>query len=112
MAKTMSNKKRKGAAQQAKATPKRPKTQAIASPPDSNSDGATFEPKNLQTLILDEELGTTVETLKTLTKYPNLIKSKPCRDLRAAVYDFRQASTTGSISAGMFLLDPDGDITD
>lgn len=42
-----------------------------------------------------------VETLQSLTEHPALIKSKACKDLRAAVYNFRQASTTGMAAAGM-----------
>lgn len=55
---------------------------------------------SLHTVISDEEISITVETLVALAQYPNLIKSKACRDLRTAVYDFRQASTTGLNTAG------------
>jgi hypothetical protein len=55
----------------------------------------TAEPKNLSTIISDEELEITVETLATLTEHPSIIKSKPCKGLRAAVFDFREACTTG-----------------
>ncbi len=58
------------------------------------------EVKNVQTVVSEEELEITVETLATLAQYPNLIKSKPCKDLRAAVHDFRQACTTGVNAAG------------
>ncbi|KAL7781559.1 hypothetical protein V8C37DRAFT_398158 [Trichoderma ceciliae] len=54
-----------------------------------------FEVKQLQTIISDEELDITIETLKTLAHYPTLTKSKLCRNLRTAVYDFRQSCTTG-----------------
>ncbi|KAF2427516.1 prolyl 4-hydroxylase [Tothia fuscella] len=64
---------------------------AILSPEQSPN----TEPKSLNTLISEEELDVTVETLQTLTEYPNLIKSKACKDLRGAVYDFRQACTIG-----------------
>ncbi|KAK5992024.1 hypothetical protein PT974_05420 [Cladobotryum mycophilum] len=53
------------------------------------------EIKNLQTVISDEELDITIETLTTLAQYPSLTKSKLCRTLRTAVYDFRQSCTTG-----------------
>ncbi|KAI6784008.1 uncharacterized protein J7T54_004554 [Emericellopsis cladophorae] len=53
-------------------------------------------PSNLHTVISDEELEITVETLETLSQYPSLIKGKSCKDLRVAVYDFRKASTTGN----------------
>lgn len=61
--------------------------------------GAAYEPKLLQTLVPDEDLEITVDTLRALAENPGLIKSKACRDLRAAVFDFRQACTTGSISS-------------
>ncbi|PYI31873.1 hypothetical protein BP00DRAFT_395592 [Aspergillus indologenus CBS 114.80] len=72
------------------------KTNSILTPP---PDGGSLEPKNLQTVVSDEELDITIETLTTLTQYPSLTKSKACKDLRAAVYDFRQACTTGVNSA-------------
>jgi len=54
----------------------------------------------LQTLISEEELEVAVDTLKTLTKYPSAIKAKGARELRAAVYDFRMACTTGMSAGG------------
>ncbi|KAL7902895.1 hypothetical protein HDV63DRAFT_362567 [Trichoderma sp. SZMC 28014] len=54
-----------------------------------------FEIKRLQSVISDEELEVTIDTLTTLAQYPNLTKSKLCRNLRTAVYDFRQSCTTG-----------------
>lgn len=56
---------------------------------------ATAEPRSAQAVISPEELEITIETLQTLAQYPALIKSKACKDLRVAVYDFRQACTTG-----------------
>ncbi|KAL3469221.1 hypothetical protein BJX99DRAFT_265412, partial [Aspergillus californicus] len=49
----------------------------------------------LQTIISDQELETTIETLSALAEYPTLTKLKACKDLRVAVYEFRQACTTG-----------------
>ncbi|KAK4184635.1 hypothetical protein QBC35DRAFT_46664 [Podospora australis] len=69
-------------------------------PPDSDGDATPLEPRTLQTVISDEELDIAVDTLKTIAQYPNLIKSKGCKDLRAAVYDFRQASTVDGGSNG------------
>lgn len=60
------------------------------------------EPRSLQTLISEEELEITVDTLKTLTKYPSAIKAKGAKELRAAVYDFRMACTTGTNQGGQF----------
>ena len=42
----------------------------------------------------------TVDTLRTLAKHPGVIKSKACKELRTAVYDFRQACNTGVNAAG------------
>lgn len=61
---------------------------------------ASTEPKHLKTLVSDEELETTVETLKALAEFPGVIKSKACRELRGAVYKFRHACTTGVNTAG------------
>nr|WNZ75285.1 hypothetical protein [Trichoderma harzianum] len=64
---------------------------SVASLPDDEP----FEIKRLQTVISDEELDITIDTLTTLAQYPSLTKSKLCRSLRTAVYDFRQSCTTG-----------------
>ncbi|KAK2008069.1 prolyl 4-hydroxylase [Colletotrichum eremochloae] len=90
-------KKRKQIAQ-AELPRKVPKTatNTTITPPDSGDDNAAaLEPKSIQTVISDEELDIAVETLNTLAKYPNLIKSKQCRDLRVAVYEFRQNCASG-----------------
>jgi hypothetical protein len=71
----------------------------ITPPPDPNS---SVEPKGLQTLVSDEELETTIETLSLLAGYPNTIKSKACKELRVAVWEFRQACTTGVNSGCKF----------
>jgi hypothetical protein len=60
----------------------------------------SYEPKSLQTLISEEEMEIAVDTLRTLTKYPSAIKAKGAKELRAAVYDFRMACTTGTNNAG------------
>lgn len=70
------------------------------SPPQTDSDSAaTLEPKNLSSVVSDEELEITIETLQTLSKYPSLMKSKACKELRVATYDFRSACTTGMNTA-------------
>ncbi|KAK4220722.1 hypothetical protein QBC38DRAFT_493594 [Podospora fimiseda] len=70
-------------------------------PPLTDSDTpAGSEPKNLFSIISSEELEITIDTLTSLSAYPSLIKSKQCKDLRAAAYDFRSACTTGLNSAG------------
>jgi hypothetical protein len=63
-----------------------------------------LEPKSLNTLISEEELEIAVDTLVTLAKFPNVIKSKACKNLRVAVYDFKQACTTGVNTAGESIL--------
>lgn len=62
----------------------------ITPPPDDD-----WEPKQLHTLVDEFELETTIDTLTTLAKYPSVLKSKACRELRGVVYEFRQACTTG-----------------
>ncbi|KAL2826203.1 hypothetical protein BJY01DRAFT_150335 [Aspergillus pseudoustus] len=57
-------------------------------------DVATRDP-HLKTIVSDEELEITTETLSALAEYPGLTKSKACKDLRVAVYEFRRACTTG-----------------
>lgn len=92
-------------------TSKQQKTShTISTPPltDSDHDGsapppsASAEPKSLSlsSVISTEELEITIDTLATLSSHPSLIKSKACRELRAAAYDFRSACTTGLNSAG------------
>jgi hypothetical protein len=68
--------------------------------PISSDSTVSQGPKSLSTLISEEEIEITVDTLLTLAEYPSVIKSKPCKGLRAAVFDFRQACTTGVNTAG------------
>ncbi|PSR78668.1 hypothetical protein BD289DRAFT_485932 [Coniella lustricola] len=66
-----------------------------------------YEVKNLATLVPEEDLEITVDTLRLLADNASLIKSKGCKDLRAAVFAFRQACTTGAVSAA----DANGNLT-
>jgi hypothetical protein len=66
----------------------------------------TADPTNLHALIPTEDLETTIDTLSLLAEYPSLIKLKACKDLRVAVFEFRQAATTGLNSAGVYIKDP------
>ena len=75
---------------------KKQTTTGIPSPPHETS----LEPSSIHTVISPEEIEVAVETLQALSGHPALIKSKACKDLRTAVYDFRQACTTGLNSAG------------
>jgi hypothetical protein len=78
---------------------KKTKTSATITPP---PDGT--EPKTLRSVGLEEDdLEIAIDTLNTLAENPSVIKSKACRDLRTAVYNFRQACTTGSNAAGEIL---------
>ena len=97
MAKSKAAKRKRNA--QAELPSKIPKASTIPSPP---PDVSSLEPKHLNTVVSDEELDITIETLTTLAQYPNLTKSKACKDLRVAVYDFRQACTTGANAAGTY----------
>ncbi|EUC41156.1 hypothetical protein COCMIDRAFT_9098 [Bipolaris oryzae ATCC 44560] len=68
----------------------------IPSPP---HEASPLEPASVHSVISPEEIEVAVDTLRSLAEHPLLIKSKACRDLRTAVFDFRQACTTGLNSA-------------
>lgn len=80
---------------------KKQTTTGILSPP---HDTTPLDSTSIHSVTSSEEIEITVETLKTLSEHPALIKSKVCRDLRTAVYDFRQACTTGMNSTGKTLV--------
>ncbi|KAF2127032.1 prolyl 4-hydroxylase [Dothidotthia symphoricarpi CBS 119687] len=84
---SMAKRKRSGAP--ANAVKKAATATGIPSPPHDS------HPTNTYSVISPEEIDVTVETLRTLAEHPALIKSKACKELRTAVYDFRQACTTG-----------------
>ncbi|EME81423.1 uncharacterized protein MYCFIDRAFT_81477 [Pseudocercospora fijiensis CIRAD86] len=46
-------------------------------------------------VVAPEDVEIVVETLQTLAEHPSIIKSKACKDLRTAVFEFRKACTTG-----------------
>jgi hypothetical protein len=77
---------------------KQQKASELPTPNDSD-DGLIENVSHISAVTSTEELDLTVDTLRTLAQYPGLIKSKACKDLRAAVYDFRQACNTGVNSA-------------
>jgi hypothetical protein len=58
------------------------------------------EPTSIHAVVSPEELEMAAETLAELAKHPALLKSRACKDLRAAVWDFRQACPTGLNSTG------------
>ncbi|KUJ06706.1 uncharacterized protein LY89DRAFT_661730 [Mollisia scopiformis] len=72
---------------------KKLKTSTIITPP-PELDAA--EPKTIQSIgLATDDLEIAIDTLNTLAENPAVIKSKACKDLRTAVYEFRQACTTG-----------------
>jgi hypothetical protein len=78
---------------------KRLKTAPIVTPPPDKPVG---EPKTIQSIGLDDDdLDIAIDTLNTLAVNPSVIKSKACKDLRTAVYEFRQACTTGFNASGL-----------
>jgi hypothetical protein len=78
---------------------KKPKTAAIVtSPPEKDAS----QPKTIQSIGLDDDdLDSAIDTLNALAQNPSVIKSKACKDLRTAVYEFKQACTTGFNASGM-----------
>lgn len=75
---------------------KKSKTSVIITPlPDVG------DPRTLRSVGLEEDdLDIAIDTLRTLAENPSVIKSKACKDLRTAVYEFRQACTTGFNTSG------------
>ncbi|KAH7021511.1 uncharacterized protein B0I36DRAFT_334551 [Microdochium trichocladiopsis] len=103
MSKTKKNAKRKleqaaaAGLHQQQHQPAAKRQHGLPSPPQTGPDSTTSTTTaTLASVISTEELDITVETLQTLAQNPAVIKAKGCRDLRAAVYDFRQACTTGT----------------
>lgn len=99
MAKSKAKRKHQGP--QNEVTKKHKSTAIITPPPDKPSSHANDERKTIQAIGLNEDdLELAIDTLQTLASNPSVIKSKTCRDLRTAVYEFRQACTTGFNAAG------------
>lgn len=82
---------------------KKQATTGLPSPPQEKE--TALGAPSIHAVISPEEMEIAVETLQSLTEHPVLIKSKACKELRAAVYSFRQASTTGMAAAGMLRCD-------
>lgn len=98
MAKSKSKRKQTEAAAAVHVTKKAKTSTTITPPPDYENN----EPKTIKSIGLeDDDLELAVDTLSTLAANPAVIKSKACKDLRTAVYEFRQACTTGFNAAGM-----------
>ncbi|KAF4632893.1 hypothetical protein G7Y89_g5230 [Cudoniella acicularis] len=91
---TKNKAKRKHQGLQNDSAAKKPKNAAIVTPPPDNF--ASEEPKTIQGIGLHEDdIELAIDTLHTLAENPSVIKSKACKDLRTAVYEFRRACTTG-----------------
>ncbi|RDL36359.1 Uncharacterized protein BP5553_05711 [Venustampulla echinocandica] len=95
MAKSKGKRKHEGS--QNDVTTKRHKnTTIITPPPEKTSSQVKDEHRTIQAIGLHEDdLELAIDTLHTLAGNPTVIKSKACKDLRTAVYEFRQACTTG-----------------
>ncbi|KAH8659832.1 hypothetical protein BX600DRAFT_482022 [Xylariales sp. PMI_506] len=91
--KAAAKRKRQNEAAQPVANKKRAADHAPTPPTSDLSDAA--EPTSIGALVSPEEMEITMDTLRSLTDHPAVIKTKACRDLRTAVYNFRQACTTG-----------------
>ncbi|CAK1362202.1 unnamed protein product [Cercospora beticola] len=84
-------KRKRNNAQANAASKKQAAGTGIRTPPYETS----AEPTSASAVVPPEDLEITVETLQALTEHPSVIKSKTCKDLRTAVFNFRQACTTG-----------------
>lgn len=108
MSKSKQKRKQQAAQQQQHGAVKKLKTEQSAATPVLPTVGAAaataFEPKFLSTVVPEEDLEITVDTLRALVENPGLIKSKACKDLRTAVFEFRKACTTGFNAAGASTL--------
>lgn len=102
MSKSKQKRKQQSQQQQLGAVKKIKTGQSSAAPvlPTVGAAAPAFEPKLLSTVVPEEDLEITVETLRALVENPGLIKSKACKDLRTAVFEFRKACTTGFNAAG------------
>lgn len=102
MAKTKGKRKHQGP--QIDTSSKKLKTAAIVTPPpDKSQSPPDVEPKNIQAIGLDQEdIELAIDTLHALSENPSVIKSKACKDLRTAVYEFRQSCTTGFNATGLW----------
>jgi hypothetical protein len=81
---------------QNEATSKKAKSSSVIITPPPEQPHSRDAPKTLQSIGLnDDDIELAVDTLRTLSDNAGVIKSKSCKDLRTAVYEFRQACTTG-----------------
>ncbi|KAG4440599.1 hypothetical protein IFR05_003916 [Cadophora sp. M221] len=88
-----SKNKRKQQSLSADGSVKKIKTSNTITPPPEKG---LLEPKTIQSVgLTEDDLELAIDTLTTLAENPSVIKSKACKDLRTAVYEFRNACTTG-----------------
>jgi hypothetical protein len=67
------------------------KTAGIITPPPDGD-----KPKTIQAIGLhNDDLEIAIDALNTLAANPHVLKSKACKDVRTAVYQFQKACTTG-----------------
>lgn len=87
------NKRKQTDASAITAAPKRQKIgrEPITPPPDTDTHAKTIASIGL----CDEDIELAIDTLNTLRANPAVIKTKACKDLRTAVYEFGRACTTG-----------------
>lgn len=64
----------------------------------------TAEIASIHAVVAPEDVEIAVETLEALAEHPGVIKSKACKDLRTAVFAFKQACTTGVNAIGTFII--------
>ncbi|CAL3973174.1 unnamed protein product [Diplocarpon coronariae] len=90
MAKSKNKRKQQGLP--ADGLAKKAKISTVTLPPEKS----LHDFKTIQSLgLAEDDLELAIDTLTTLAENPGVIKSRVCKDLRTAVYVFRQACTTG-----------------
>jgi hypothetical protein len=82
--------KRKQSAVQIESPPKKKPAGIVTPPPDGH------KPTTIEAIGLHiDDLDITIDALNTLAANPHVLKSKACKDVRTAVYQFQKACTTG-----------------
>jgi hypothetical protein len=95
MAKNKAKRSLEGLQKDAKAKKAKIASSIITPPPDQPHLNRN-EPKTLQSIgLTNDDIELAIDTLRTLSENPSVIKSRSCKDLRTSVYEFRQACTTG-----------------
>jgi hypothetical protein len=80
---------------------KKTKVSLITTPPPD----VPSPPKTLHDVgLTQDDLEISIDTLNTLAENPSIIKSKDCKGLRTAVFNFRNACTTGLNATGRFCI--------